>query len=70
MKAPRTKLNMKIYNSRKKILFSSIFIFLIGFIVAYFYWGIEPHETIGGFLCGIGLGFSVLAISLKKPQEN
>lgn len=67
MKEPRTKTSVKIYNNKKNILFTSICVFILGVIVAFSYWEIEPHETIGGFLCGIGFGFSILAISLKQP---
>lgn len=59
----------KIYQNRKTIGFFSIFLFLIGLIMAYFYWETEPQETISGALCGLGLSFTIIAFSLKKPTS-
>lgn len=69
MNNSKKKTSLKIYENRKTILFSSILIFVLGIFVAFFNWGTEPHETLGGFFCGIGLGFSILALSLKKPID-
>ena len=38
--------------------------------MAYVKYGIEPWETVGGALCGIGLSFAVIALSVKKTEPN
>lgn len=55
-----------IYNNRKLIRLISIIILVIGLIMAYYYWGVEPYETISGALCGFGLAVSIFSFSLKK----
>jgi hypothetical protein len=62
-------MNNKIYKNRKSILVISIILFTIGLLIAYYNWGTEPNETIGGVFCGLGLGISLISFSLKKPIE-
>ncbi len=58
----------KIYQNRNTILFLSVFFIVLGALVTYFYYGVEPWETIGGFFGGFGLGALIITFSLKKPQ--
>ncbi len=49
----------KTYNNRKLIGKIGIITTIIGLISAYFYWGVEPQETISGFICGIGVSATI-----------
>jgi hypothetical protein len=57
-----------LYLHRKLIAVFCAMLLISGIIMAYFYWGIEPQETIAGALCGLGFGGFILFISLKKPK--
>ena len=59
-----------IYKHREKVKYISILMLLVGIAMAYFYYGIEPHETIGGFLCGLGLGLFLIYFAIKQPENN
>ncbi|GAB7255770.1 hypothetical protein [Polaribacter sp. OB-PA-B3] len=54
------------YRNRKKIQILSILLLVFGAILAYLNWGIEPQETIAGFLVGLGFGILLLSLNLKK----
>ncbi len=54
------------YRNRKKIQILSILLLVFGAILAYLNWGIEPEETIAGFLVGLGFGILLLSLNLKK----
>ncbi|WP_439153071.1 hypothetical protein [Winogradskyella sp.] len=64
------KTNDIIYKHREKVKYISILMFGVGITMAYFYYGIEPHETIGGFLCGLGLGLFLIYFAIKKSENN
>ncbi|WP_397444638.1 hypothetical protein [Polaribacter sp. R77954] len=59
-------MNLFFYKNRKVILAVAILLLIIGIIMAYFYWGVEPQETISGAFCGIGLSIAIFSLSLKK----
>ncbi|MFD2529767.1 MULTISPECIES: hypothetical protein [Polaribacter] len=59
-------MNLFFYNNRKKIRAFSILLLLLGAILAFLNWGIEPEETIAGFLVGLGFGILLLSFNLKK----
>ena len=61
-------MNEKIYNNRKKILIIAILITLTGIGLSFLKWGIEPEETIAGFLCGLGVFTLIFSLGLKKPN--
>ncbi|APG66001.1 hypothetical protein LPB136_11770 [Tenacibaculum todarodis] len=67
MPESRKKPSILLYNNRKLIASIGVLFIIIGLITAYFYWGIEPHETISGALCGFGLMISIIFFTLKKP---
>jgi predicted membrane channel-forming protein YqfA (hemolysin III family) len=57
-----------IFKHRAKVKYSSIVILLAGIFLAYFYYGTEPHETIGGFLCGLGLGLFLIYVAINNKS--
>lgn len=59
-------MNLYFYNNRRKILFVGVLLIIIGVVIAYSKWGIEPEETIAGVLCGLGFGIAIISLSLKK----
>lgn len=59
-------MNLFFYRNRKKIQAFSILLLLLGAILAFLNWGIEPEETIAGFLVGLGFGILLLSFNLKK----
>ena len=61
--------NRYIYTNRKLLIVVSLLIIVSGALLAYVQYNIEPWETLGGFLCGIGLGLLLIFISLKKPLD-
>ncbi|MHB0754861.1 hypothetical protein [Polaribacter sp. M15] len=52
--------------NRKLILAIAILLLIIGAVMAFVFWGIEPQETIAGTFCGIGLSIAIFSLSLKK----
>jgi len=62
-------MNQFLYKNKKKITFLGILFLISGLFLAYLKWGIEPQETIAGFLCGLGFGISVLGFGLKNPEN-
>lgn len=63
-------MNQVIYKNRNKVLVVSIFLILIGILLGYVKYGVEPWETIGGFFFGIGISLAIISLSLKKPKQN
>lgn len=63
---------MKAIIYKNKTLLSSLSLLLIaiGIIISYIYYGTEPLETVGGFICGLGLGLFLIFISLKSPENS
>ncbi|WP_299116046.1 hypothetical protein [uncultured Winogradskyella sp.] len=62
-------MNHFLYNNKTLLIAVCILIIVSGAILAYLQYNIEPWETVGGFLCGIGLGLLLIFISLKKPLD-
>lgn len=63
-------MNHFLYNNRKKITFLGILFIIIGAVLAYLKWGIEPEETIAGVFCGLGFGLTILSLGMKKPEKK
>ena len=59
----------KIYKNRKKILFTGIFLTVLGVIIGYCTYGTEPWETIGGFLSGFGVATSIITFGIQKSEK-
>lgn len=59
-----------IYKQREKVKYTSIILLLVGIAIAYFYYDTEPHETIGGFLCGFGFGFFLIYLAIKQSENS
>jgi|TARA_B110000977_G_scaffold99592_1_gene130751 CHASE3 domain sensor protein len=60
-------MNIKTHITRKLIACIGVLLIIIGVFISYSYWNIEPQETIGGFLCGLGFGVLLLSnVTLKK----
>jgi len=47
-----------------------ILLLLCGSIIGILKWGIEPEETIAGFLCGLGLGVIIISFAQKTDHIN
>ncbi|MCG1035055.1 hypothetical protein [Polaribacter sargassicola] len=62
-------LNQKIYKNRKKLVLIGFLLTFFGALLAYLKWGIEPEETIAGFLCGIGASLILFSFGLKKTKD-
>ncbi|MBT8246077.1 MAG: hypothetical protein HKP48_06915 [Winogradskyella sp.] len=62
-------MNNLIYNNKTLLIAISVLIIASGAILTYLQYNIEPWETVGGFLCGLGLGLLLIFISLKKPLD-
>ena len=58
----------KIYHNKKSIFVFALIMTLIGTSISYVAYGIEPWETFGGFICGLGLGISIFSLAVKKPN--
>ncbi len=61
------KTNQTIYKYRIYLRYLSGLLLVIGMAMSYLYYGTEPWETIGGFLCGFGLASFIVFLSLKQP---
>lgn len=59
-----------IYKHRAKVKYTSVVLFLVGIAITFFYYGTEPHETIGGFLCGLGFGSFFIYLAIKQSQNS
>jgi F0F1-type ATP synthase assembly protein I len=62
-------INQILYKNKKSLSFISAVLVVLGAILSYIYYGTEPWETVGGFICGIGFGLFIIFISLKQPQN-
>lgn len=62
-------MSLYFYRNRKKILILGIILILSGASLAFLKWGIEPEETIAGFLVGLGFGIFLISIGSKKPKN-
>ena len=55
-----------LYRNRNVVLALALLLIISGAYSGYIYYGTEPHETIGGFLCGIGFGILLIYFSIKN----
>ncbi|MDO6743408.1 hypothetical protein BA195_02845 [Tenacibaculum soleae] len=60
----------KIYKNRRIILYIGIILTVLGIFLAYYRYGKEPWETVGGFFTGFGIGVGLLSLGLKDPAAN
>lgn len=54
------------YKNRNIVLGLALLLIISGAYLGYIFYGTEPHETIGGFLCGIGFGILLIYFSIKN----
>ena len=52
-----------LYRNRNGVLSLAILMLLGGAYTGYIYYGTEPNETIGGFICGLGFGVLLIYFS-------
>lgn len=58
-----------LYNNREKVKYTSVLMIVVGISIGYVYYGTEPHETIGGFLCGLGFGLFLIYFAIKEGKN-
>jgi hypothetical protein len=63
------KMNLYFFKNKKKILVIGVLLLFAGSMLSYIKQTIEPEETIGGFLCGIGTAIIILSLNLKKTKN-
>ncbi len=60
-------MKLKIPSSRRIVVYTCVSLLISGGFTGYLYWGVEPQESIGGFLCGLGVSLILLSnVALKK----
>jgi len=60
-------MNLKTPFSERLVIFTGVVLLISGGFTGYLYWGLEPQESIGGFLCGLGVSLILLSnVTLKK----
>jgi len=60
-------MKLKTISSRRIIVYAGVTLLISGGFTGYLYWGTEPQESIGGFLCGLGVSLILLSnVTLKK----
>ena len=60
-------MKLKTPSSRGVVIYIGIPLLISGGFTGYLYWGVEPQESIGGFLCGLGVSLILLSnVALKK----
>ena len=60
-------MKLKIPTSRRIVVYAVVSLLISGGFTGYLYWGVEPQESIGGFLCGLGVSLILLSnVTLKK----
>ncbi|MDH7913485.1 hypothetical protein [Winogradskyella sp. SYSU M77433] len=64
------KARKKIYKNRFLFRSISLLLILIGLVMAYYFHNTEPWETIGGFLCGVGLGLLIIFVAIKESKTD
>ena len=53
--------------SERLVIITGVILLISGGFTGYLYWGVEPQESIGGFLCGLGVSLILLSnVALKK----
>lgn len=63
-------MNDKIYKNRKKILTVATLITIAGVVLSFLKWGVEPEETIAGFLCGLGVFTIIFSLGIKNSNQK
>ena len=60
-------MKLKIPSSKRLVIYTGVTLLISGGFSGYLYWGVEPQESIGGFLCGLGVSLILLSnVTLKK----
>ena len=60
-------MKLKTISSRRIIVYAGFTLLISGGFTGYLYLGTEPQDTIGGFLCGLGVSLILLSnVTLKK----
>ena len=60
-------MKFKTLSSKSLLVYTGFILFVSGGFTGYLYWGVEPQDTIGGFLCGLGVSLILLSnVTLKK----
>jgi hypothetical protein len=59
-------MKFKTLSSKRLLVYTGFILFVSGGFMEYLYWGIEPQESIGGFLCGTGLSLLLFYIIKKN----
>ena len=60
-------MKLKIPSSKRLVIYTGVTLLISGGFTGYLYWGVEPQESIGGFLCGLGVSLILLSnVALKK----
>ena len=60
-------MKLKIPSSKRLVIYTGVTLLISGGFTGYLYWGLEPQESIGGFLCGLGVSLILLSnVTLKK----
>ena len=61
-------MKLKTISSRRIIVYAGVTLLISGGFTEYLYWGTEPQESIGGFLCVTGLSLLLFYIISKKKK--
>ena len=59
-------MKFKTLSSKRLLVYTGFILFVSGGFMGYLYWGIEPQESIGGFLFGTGLSLLLFYIIKKN----
>ena len=60
-------MKLKTPSSKRLVIYTGATLLISGGFTGYLYWGVEPQESIGGFLCGLGVSLILLSnVTLKK----
>ncbi|WP_088324221.1 hypothetical protein [Polaribacter tangerinus] len=54
----------------KIINFIGLLLIVLGAVISYFNWNVEPEETIGGFCCGLGFGLLIIGLTANEKTKN
>ena len=61
-------MKLKTPSSRRFVIYTGGILLISGGFTGYLYRGIEPQESIGGFLCGTGLSILLFYTISKKNK--
>ena len=61
-------MKFKTPSSRRFVIYTGVILLVSGGFTGYLYFGTEPQESIGGFLCGTGLSLLLFHIISKKKK--